>query len=674
MRRGFVLLVLAKVLRETLRDRRSLAVMVLVPLVVYPLLALVGTQVMSQRSRKQEARASAVAVLGSDPAATELRRRIDHLPKLFARQPTGTPADVDQGRLDALVTIGSKSQVERVPAEITLDATREEGRRAETRLTEELDAMWPDGCTPRFAVTRNDLAPKSRLGGYLLSQVLPIMILLMVLLGAFYPAIDVTAGERERGTLETVLVAPIPRMQLLWGKVLAVTILATASGVLNLGSMTMTLVQVVNMAAPDADLPVPWERAAATGLVILPTAFLLAALFVAIGSLARGFKEAQNLLVPVYFLFFAPAMLGALGDLPISPGLALVPGLNVSLLARDIALGKATLGMTALVLVATFLWGLLALAAAARLYVSERFLASGDDDGVPKRKKGPGLGGSALYRTDPPTPGEAMALFAIGYLMLYFVFIPLQQANLIRGLLISQWVGIVGLSLAFALVTKRAPRAAFGLAIPRPRIVAAAVLVGLGGWMVANLAAQWILPPPKEYIEAFRRLLFPETHARGLAANLFLFAVTPAVCEELFFRGLLLRGLLTRVTPAAAIAVSAVMFALFHVDVYRLLPTALLGALLGLVAYRGGTFVASVIVHFLNNGILVVLGAAGLDRRIDALGTAANIGLLAGALLLVTAGVVVLLRTSLPNGLAPGPLRRLGAPPESGRPGAGRSG
>ena len=656
MRRGFVLLTLGKELRETLRDRRTLAVMVLVPLVVYPLLALVGTQVVSQRSRKQEARASAVAVLGSDPAADELRSRIDHLPKLFTRQPTGTAADVDEARLDALVTIGGKTtHTERVPAEITLDATRDESRRAETRLSEELDAMWPAGCTPRLVVTRNDLAPKARLGGYLLSQVLPIMILLMVLLGAFSPAIDVTAGERERGTLETVLVAPIPRIQLLFGKVLAVTILATASGVLNLGSMTLTLVQVVNMAAPNADLPVPFARAAATGLVIVPTAFLLAALFVAIGSLARGFKEAQNLLVPVYFLFFAPAILGALGDLPLDAGLALVPGLNVSLLARDIALGKAGLGKTALVLVATFGWGLLALAAAARLYVSERFLAAADDEGAQKRR-GPGLGGSALFRTDPPTAGEAMALFALGYLLLYFVFIPLQHRNLIRGLLISQWVGLIGLSVAFALVTKRAPRVAFGWALPRPRVLGAAILIGLGGWVVANLAAQWIFPPPKEYVEAFRRLLFPETQARGLAANLFLFALTPAICEELFFRGLLLRGLLTRMSPAAAIGISAGMFALFHVDVYRLLPTAFLGVMLGLVAYRGGSFIASAVVHFCNNGILVVLGAAGLDRRIDALGTAANVGLLAGALVLVAAGVLILLRTSL------------GAPPEAGKP------
>jgi sodium transport system permease protein len=109
-------------------------------------------------------------------------------------------------------------------------------------------------------------------------------------------------------------------------------------------------------------------------------------------------------------------------------------------------------------------------------------------------------------------------------------------------------------------------------------------------------------------------------------------------------------------SPGSAIAISAAMFALFHVDVYRLLPTALLGVMLGFVAYRAGTFLASVVVHFLNNGILVLLGAADLDRRIDALGTAANVVMLAAASLVVAAGITLLLRTPL--------TRPLGAPPD----------
>ncbi len=436
------------------------------------------------------------------------------------------------------------------------------------------------------------------------------------------------------------------------------TVLASVSGLLNLVSMSLALVQVVNLAAPASELPVPWIRAAATGLVVVPTAFLLAAVFVAVGSLARGFKEAQNLLMPVYFLFFAPAMLGAMGELPLSPGLALVPGLNVSLLARDIAVGKAGLGTIVLVLAATVACGMVALLAAARLYVSERFLAAADpESGATRRARGGPL------RLRPPSSGDALAMFAVGYLLLYFVLIPLQRQALIRGLLISQWLGLFGLSLLYAVVTRRPPAQAFALRAPPAPAWAGAALMALGGWMVANLIGQWVLPPPPEYIEAFRRMLFPETLRRGLLVSLFLFAATPAICEELFFRGLILRGLMTRMAPGTAIALCAAMFGIYHVDVYRLIPTALLGGMLGFIAWRSGSVGPAMLAHFLNNAVLVLLGSAGLDRRLDALGTPAKAGMLVVASLLVGLGVSVLMRVVPPPPGDPGDHPPIGGPP-----------
>jgi sodium transport system permease protein len=649
---GPVLLTLGKELRETVRDRRTLTVMILFPLVVYPLLALVGTQLVAQRERGQAARASKVAVDGTGALADEVRARIDADRKLFERQATGTSGEVDLGRLDALVRVtaapGAGTAAGNTPgpqgtAEIVLDATRDESRRAEERLSSALAKIWPAGCAPRLEVDTKDVAPRSRMGGYILSKALPLMILLMVLLGAFYPAIDVTAGERERGTLETVLVAPIPRLSLLFGKVLAVTVLASASGFLNLLSMSLTLVQVVNLAAPEADLPVPWIRAAATGLVVLPTAFLLAALFVAVGSLARGFKEAQNLLVPVYFAFFAPAMLGAMGDLTLSTGLGLVPGLNVSLLARDIALGKAGPGDIAVVLGATILWGALALAVAAKLYVSERFIAATDEGGKPGRSWRQRW---SVPLTDTPLyPGDAFTAFGVAYLLLYFVFMPLQRRDLISGLLVTQWVGMLGLAVIYPLVNRRRPTTALGLAPPATLTpFLGAALIGVGAWVLANAAAQWVLPPPKEYLDAFRKMLFPEIAGRGVLVNLLLFALTPAICEELLFRGVILRALLSRTSPLVAIAVSAAMFGIFHVDIYRLLPTTLLGMVLGFIAWRSGSIWPSMLAHFLNNGVLLVLGSLGVDHRIDALGAGGKAGLFAAALLVVALGTATLSR------------------------------
>ena len=93
---------------------------------------------------------------------------------------------------------------------------------------------------------------------------------------------------------------------------------------------------------------------------------------VAIGALARSFKEAQTLLTPVYFLCMAPALTAGLGDFQLGGVTAWIPGVGVTLLARDLILGHASLGVTLAVLASTALYGAAALALAARLYDSER--------------------------------------------------------------------------------------------------------------------------------------------------------------------------------------------------------------------------------------------------------------------------------------------------------------
>ncbi len=227
-------------------------------------------------------------------------------------------------------------------------------------------------CKPAFAVATAGIAARAQVSGYMLSKILPLVVVVMVMLGAFHPAIDITAGERERSTLETTLSAPIDRASLMGGKVLAVATLASLTGVLNLASMSLTVLEGTHLIAGGAKAAIPWARAAAAFLVVPPTAFLFASVMVAIGALARSFKEAQTLLTPVYFLCMAPAMTAGLGDFQLSGVTAWIPGVGVTLLARDLILGHASLGVTLAVLVSTALYGAAALALAARLYDSER--------------------------------------------------------------------------------------------------------------------------------------------------------------------------------------------------------------------------------------------------------------------------------------------------------------
>jgi sodium transport system permease protein len=634
-----IALTLGKELRETLRDRRTLAMMVLFPLVVYPLLSLLVSQLVLSREQKREASPSTVALQGSGAAAADLRRRISEKPSVFKLAARGDGADVEAGRLDAVLVVGDGPDDAAAPrhVQILYDAARDESREGAERLSDLLAGALPERCS-RYEVKRRDLASGTRLGGYLLSKALPLALVLMVLLGAFYPAIDVTAGERERGTLETVLVAPISRFDLLLGKVLAVTFIAGLTGLLNLTSMTVTLIQAVHLANAKAPLLVPWSRAAAATLVLAPAAFLFGSLFVAIGSVARGFKEAQSFLMPVYFLCIAPALIGGVGEYQLAGMAALVPAMNVTLLARELLLGKAHLGGALLVLGSTAVYGCIALAFAARLYDSERFI-----DPAAERDRRREAGRPALS-DEPPTAGHALGAFAVAFLFLWFAFIPWQKASLVSGLLGTQYLGMLGLTWILARLTGRSFTGMVGLRRPPATALLGALLIGASAWAVVAMLSEWLVPVPKDVLEQMRKALLPGDGTRGLAASLLLVAATPALCEEVLFRGVVLRGLATRLTPLGAIVTTGLLFGMFHLNVWKLLPTALLGIVLSWVAFESRSLVTSMIVHFINNAVLVTLSSLKVEDALARLGRGANAAIFAAAVVVSSTGVYLVRR------------------------------
>jgi membrane protease YdiL (CAAX protease family) len=164
------------------------------------------------------------------------------------------------------------------------------------------------------------------------------------------------------------------------------------------------------------------------------------------------------------------------------------------------------------------------------------------------------------------------------------------------------------------------------------------VLIGLSGWIIVGLLADWILPAPKELVDKLRRAIAPTTDDRGLVATLLLMAVTPAVCEEALFRGPILRGLRARLSPVAAAIMTGAMFGLYHGDVWRFLPTAMLGVALSALALTTGSIVPSMLAHFVNNACLVLLARAGRDEVATTLSVGARLGLIAGAGLVLAAG------------------------------------
>ncbi|HVV17633.1 MAG TPA: ABC transporter permease subunit/CPBP intramembrane protease [Polyangia bacterium] len=646
------LLVAGKELRETLRDRRTIAVMVLFPLVVYPLVSLVTAQVLAARVARVDAHVARVAVEGPPALAGEVRRLLASPDLIVA--PPAPAADLSTGRVDAIAEVTPGAPGHPPAVRILYDETREESSAARDRVQRALEARAGPACAAAFAVTTSGIAPQAQVSGYLLSKILPLVVVVMVMLGAFHPAIDITAGERERGTLETTLSAPIDRAALMAGKVLAVAALASLTGFLNLASMSLTVLEGTRLAGgAGAKLAIPWRQAAAAFAVVPPTAFLFAAVMVAIGALARSFKEAQTLLTPVYFLCMAPALTAGLGDFRLSGVTALIPGVGVTLLARDLVLARASAGLAIAVLASTALYGAAALLLASRLYDSERLFHT--DEGrlglgawvrhvVMGRRAGPPSDRAAGHDDEPPTAGGAIALYGVACVLLFFVFVPLQSWRLEPGLALTEWVGLGGLTWMTArgrgqtvgglIRLRRAPPAAF----------AGALLIGLSAWLVVGLVAEWVLPPPKEVVDHLRRAIAPASGQRSLWGALLLMAVSPAICEEALFRGPILRGLATRFSPAVAAILTGILFGIYHVDVWRLVPTAVLGIGLSAIALASDSILPSMLAHFTNNACIVLLARAHADDT-QALPTGTKVSLLSVGLLVLACGIACLMRS-----------------------------
>ena len=640
-------LVYAKELRETLRDRRTIMVMVLFPMVVYPLMSLLIAQVMASKASKTALHASRVAISAPPAQAATLNARLRGARQELTVQDRGTVADIEAGALDALLIVDAAPPPSGASAggttsvTIVYDETRELSSAARDRLDKALSGALPVSCAALYQVRDRSIAPEAKVGGYMLSKILPLVVVIMVMLGAFYPAIDITAGERERGTLETILSSPVNRFDLMTGKVLAVSTLAAVTGMLNLISISLTMVEGMRLIGGSQALQIPWSRTIAALTMVVPSAFLFASVMVAIGAMARSFKEAQNLLTPIYFLCITPALIAGLGDYEMKGIALVVPGVNVTLLARAIIVGGARPLPGLVVIVSTLVYGGLALSIAARLYDSERLLYADDQrlslgDWLrrllfgaqatttpnPETPADRGTTGAPGERASAPgrqpTAGEALVLFGVAYVLLFFVFFPLQSRNLSRGLLISEWGGMLGLVIVYTRFTGQRLREVLVLRRPSVRALGGAALCGISAWVVVGLLADWIAHAPQEIIDSIRRQILPPG-GRGVLLTLFLMALTPAICEEALFRGPILRGLASQLSPLAAAVVTGVFFGLFHVDVWRLVPTGLLGVLLSLIALRSGSIIPSMLAHALNNGCLVVITELGLDQKVTTL-------------------------------------------------------
>ncbi len=378
--------VFRKELRETLRDRRTLVVMVAVPILLYPVLLVATEQFALLGIRRIESVASQVGVAG--PASQDVLEFLasnEDLELLDVADP------VDAVRSDSVGAVvvfgplpeGPPAAEATQSATVLYDAADERSQRARAVLVVALRS-WDDTLLARrlaarglpaefvkpLALADSSLAGAEELGGYTLGRFLPLLLITMTLLGTFYPAIDMAAGEKERGTLETLLTAPVEPRQIVVGKFLAVALIGVVAAALNLVSMLLTFQTGLFQfgGALDIEFALPWPSVLVIFATLIPLAVLFGALFLGIALRSRSFKEAQTALTPVYLLVMMPALLPVFPGIDFTVALAAVPVAGLGIFFRELMVGSPALAPSAVAVATTGLWAWAALAFASATF------------------------------------------------------------------------------------------------------------------------------------------------------------------------------------------------------------------------------------------------------------------------------------------------------------------
>jgi sodium transport system permease protein len=389
-----VMAVFGKEVLETRRDRRTIIVALLLPVIMMPVVTL-GIPYLSQRQQRERASTPALVAVVNRTAAQSLVAMGVHKKLIRVTEVANPREALRAGKVDAVLEIPAdfQARIRRGMVTVTLlfDESEAASVMARQRLAELIgsySALVNEGRLRARGLSQRDLVPiqvrernvadERRLGGALLAGLLPFFISVWAVLGGQHAALDLGAGEKERRTLEALLVAPPTRWQLAGGKFLAVT---AASLVAVLMVIITTLVTLRLGASWDlAELQrtaVAISMGPAALLIVVATLLVafLSAVQLALSFYARGVREAQQYFTPVYLLLSLPAMAA-----PFLEGWEkawvtyLVPGLNAVFVFRELLLGNLSWPALGMTVVSTAVYTTTALAAAVWLLGREPLL------------------------------------------------------------------------------------------------------------------------------------------------------------------------------------------------------------------------------------------------------------------------------------------------------------
>lgn len=388
---------------DVLRDRRTLMSMILLPIIIFPLLMAGLGGFLQGQMEKLKQRSSPIVVLGSkwapeliaalkekpglqvittiEDSSLALEMLQDQTIKAVVSIPHHFSLSLDEGMAtqpaDSIQIWYDGSQQESELVERKVRQRFQEFREALVQKELKARGLSPKLMRP-FDILSSNRASPSQMTGVVLGMLLPYMVILLTIVGSTYSAIDLTAGEKERGTMETLLVSPATRLELVLGKFFTTMTVGTITAVLAVISLSATVLAPGSVFRAEMGQGAQFSLdTAAFGmafLLLIPVAAFFAAILIAIAINARSYKEAQSYVYPVIILAVFPAIVSMLPGIETNAGMALIPVINVSLVLRDAFLGNYDPGLIILTFISSIVYAAGAIFVAVRIFQKESVL------------------------------------------------------------------------------------------------------------------------------------------------------------------------------------------------------------------------------------------------------------------------------------------------------------
>lgn len=622
MRTKIVKQIFKKEMIDILRDKKTIFMMIILPLLLYPILMVGASSIMSMSINKMEQTTVNIAFNNnpSDNLINILNKTNEYdEAKVNIIKVDDYKEALDNETLDAYVEINENNDIQSY--KIYTNSSKNNSYTAEKRIKEALDEYKEEIVEMNLAqegldaqktlepITCEtlDIAKNEEIAGNILGQILPFILIIGVLLGSIYPAIDVMAGEKERGTLETLFTLPISNLELVMGKYMAVSFCAVVTAFLNIisilisiGFMTLTAGIANEMGIPKFDFTQMIFPGIITMICIGLFAMVVSAISMCVCSLAKSFKDAQNYITPVMLIIMIPSYVSMIPNIELDGFTSTIPVVNISLLIKSVLSFKFDLNLIAIVFVSNFAFMILSVLLLSKMFNSEEILFGNNRSFSFLEKR------SNIKKGTMPTISDGAILYAVGLVLLIYVGSLVQLKFKMAGLAITQ-VMIICLPLLFAYYIKTDFKKTFSLRKINLKQILGGILIWMGGFVLINLITQitlYLFPQNMEVAEALTDAIIIKDN---LVLNLAIVALMPAICEEIFFRGFIFTSFKGKSSSKIAIITSGILFGFMHMDFLRIIPTSILGIIFAYTVYKSESIFIAMILHFINNSIAVLV-------------------------------------------------------------------